>query len=158
MKTAVLAGTFDPFTLGHLDIAKRAAKLFDKLVIGVADYGGRKAAPIQTRLEIAKGSVSGIGNIEVLPFKGFLADFARTVGSKTLVRGLRTYNDFEYEKALFEVYKSQETEIEVIYIMTSGIYSHISGSIVRELASLGGDLSGYVACSVVDAVKKNYSR
>lgn len=156
MKITVLAGTFDPFTLGHLDIARRAAAIFDKVIVGVADTGERKAAPIDVRLEIARLSVADTANVEVRPFTGFLTDFAAAAGASVLVRGLRTYNDFEYEKALYEVYKSQRPELETVYIMTAGAYSHISGTIVRELARLGGDLRGYVAPSAVDTVKKYY--
>lgn len=158
MSITVMAGTFDPFTLGHYDVAKRAAKLFDKVVVGVADTGERKAAPVDVRLEIARRSVEDLANVEVVPFSGFLTDFAAGCGARVLVRGLRTYNDFEYEKALYEVYKSQDPDIETIYIMTSGAFSHISGSIVRELAHLGGSLDGYVTDAAKPLIRTHYGR
>lgn len=158
MNISIMAGTFDPFTLGHYDVARRAASMFDKVIVGVADTGERKAAPIDVRLEIARKSLAGLKNVEVRPFTGFLTDFAAQCGARILVRGLRTYNDFEYEKALYEVYKSQNPDIETIYIMTAGVCSHISGSIVRELAHLGGSLEGYVTASATELVRKHYGK
>lgn len=156
-KTAVFAGTFDPFTLGHYDIACRAARLFDRLIIAVAtDTGGKRAvATANERLAIVRKAVADIAGAEAMPFTGFLTDFAAEVGSDILVRGLRTYNDFEYEKSLFEVYRSQR-DVEAVYIMTSGRYSHISGSVVRQLAALHGDLTGFVPESVKPDIARLY--
>lgn len=158
MKVAMMAGTFDPFTLGHYDVARRASSVFDKLIIAVADSGERKSAPVDVRVEIARLSTADLNNVEVLPFSGFLTAFAAEHGVHILVRGLRTYNDFEYEKALYEVYKSQDPSIETVYLMTSGAYSHISGTIVRELAHLGGNLDGYVCPAAVNSVTRHYAK
>ncbi len=158
-KTAVFAGTFDPFTMGHYDVALRAASVFDRLIIAVAeDTGGKRAvAGTEDRLQIVRASVADIKNVSVESFSGFLTDFVAASGSRVLVRGLRTYNDFEYEKSLFEVYRSQ-MDVEAVYIMTAGRYSHISGSVVRQLAALGGDLAGFVPESARAAVEKIYRK
>lgn len=157
MKTAVFAGTFDPFTLGHRDVAARAARLFDKIIVAVAADTGRAAAGLDDRLNIVRASIADLPNVEAAPFTGFLTDFAASVGADILVRGLRTYNDFEYEKSLYEVYRSQR-DVEAAYIMTSGQYSHISGSVVRQLAGLGGDLTGFVCESARKDIMRIYGK
>lgn len=158
-KTAVFAGTFDPFTMGHYDVARRAAAVFDRLIVAVAEDSGAKRAVASAaeRLAIVRASVADLPNVSAEIFGGFLTDFAARAGSRILVRGLRTYNDFEYEKSLFEVYRSQ-MDIEAVYIMTAGQYSHISGSVVRQLAALGGDVRGFVPESARAEVEKIYRK
>lgn len=159
LKIGLFAGSFDPFTLGHLDIVERAAKLFDKIFIGVAKSTGAKTCKLSLsqRLEIVKKSVSHIQNVSVESFDSFLVDYAVSVNADSIVRGLRTSNDFEYEKALTEVYKSQNNKIETLYLISSHNYSHVSGSVVRELATLGGSLKGYVAKNVEEMIKNLFS-
>lgn len=142
---AVFAGTFDPFTLGHYDIARRASNLFDKVYIAVADTQSKNVAfSLEKRIEIAKLSLKDLDNVVVVPFSGFLVDFMKANGIKTMVRGLRNTIDFEYEKSLFSVYKSQYDEVEACYLMSSNDDAHISSSLVREVLSLGGDPSAYL--------------
>lgn len=156
----LLAGSFDPFTLGHYDIAVRAAKQFTHLYIAVAaDTGDKRCvATLAQRTEIVKKSVHDIHNVFVQTFDGFLTDFAQEIGAATVVRGLRTFKDFEYEKSLSQVYKSQWNEIESVFLISTPEYSHISGTIVRDLALSGGSLKGYVCPSAQSLVEQIYGK
>lgn len=156
----LLAGSFDPFTLGHYDIAQRAAKQFGTLYVAVASDTGDKrcVATLSERTEIVRKSVAGISNVQVVTFEGFLTDYAREIGAHTVVRGLRTFKDFEYEKSLSQVYKSQWKDIESVFLISSPEYSHISGTIVRDLALSGGSLQGYVCPKAVALVEKIYGK
>lgn len=159
-KTAVFAGSFDPFTIGHYEIVARAAKFFDKIIVGVAaDTGGKRCvASLAERELMAKASLKDVKNAEVKTFENFLVDFAIENNAKVIVRGLRTFADFEYEKSLSEVYKSQNGEIETFYLISSHNYCHVSGTIVRELARLGGSVDGYIQKNAEELVKKFYSQ
>lgn len=158
LKIGLFAGSFDPFTMGHYDIVARAAKLFDTLYIGVAQNTGAKKCllTLDERVQIVKKSVENIKNIIVEPFDSFLVDYAVKIKADAVVRGLRTSNDFEYEKALTEVYKSQNESIETLYLISSHSYCHISGSIVRELAAMNGSVKGYVHPNTESLVIKFY--
>lgn len=158
MNRAVFAGTFDPFTLGHYDIVSRASRLFDEIIVGVSTVssGKRDKLDVKKRLEIVKASLFSLKNITVKSFDGFLVDFVKGQGATVLIRGLRTANDFEYEKALCEVYKQQYSELECLYLISTHNYNHISGSVVRDLAALGGDISNYVCKDALEIVKKFY--
>lgn len=156
----LLAGSFDPFTLGHYDIASRAAKLFTHLYIGVAsDTGSKKCvASLQERTEIVKKSVQNIPNVCVCAFDGFLTDFAREIGANIVVRGLRSFKDLEYEKSLAQFYKSQWNEIESLFLLSSPTVSHISGTVVRDLALTGGALGGYVCENALACIEEIYAK
>ncbi len=157
--TAVFAGSFDPFTMGHYDIVSRAAGAFDKIILGVAADTGNKrcAVSLEERTKIAEASVGNLKNVEVKAFDGFLTDFVRVNNARVILRGLRTFADFEYEKALGEVYKSQDKDLEIFYLISSHDYCHISGTVVRDLARLGGSVDGYVHKNAEGLVKKFYS-
>ena len=157
-RIAVFAGSFDPFTTGHYDIVSRAAGFFDKIIVGVAaDTGGKRCIlSVSERELIVKASLKDIENAEVKSFGSFLVDFAHENGASVIVRGLRTLADFEYEKALSEVYKSQNADLETFYLISSHNFCHVSGTIVRELARLGGNIEGYVQKNAEDLVKKFY--
>lgn len=152
---AVFAGTFDPFTLGHYEIAERAAKQFTMLYVAVVDGSASKASyfSIKKRLRIAQLSLAGLKNVVVVPFKGFLVDFMRENGINVLVRGLRNAADFEYEKMLFCAYRSQCPEVECCYLMASEQYSYVSSSLVREVIAMGGDASKYVREEAAEEIK-----
>ena len=115
-------------------------------------------ASLDERMEIVKKSVADIPNVYVYAFDGFLTDFARDIGASTIVRGLRTFKDFEYEKSLSQVYKSQWSDIESVYLISTPEYSHISGTIVRDLSLSGGSLGGYVCPSARNPIEKIYGR
>lgn len=153
-KIAVFSGSFDPFTLGHYEIAERASALFDRLVIAVADDPRRKSLMFSAseRVEIARRSVSGLKNVAVVPFTGFLTDFMRGEGIRFIVRGLRDTVDFEYERSLLQMYRSQLPEAEGFYLFASPTLAHISSSYVRETLSLGGDAAPYVRPEAIDII------
>lgn len=152
---AVFAGSFDPFTLGHYEIAARAVKQFDILYVAVADGNQTKACRfgLKKRLRIAQLSLEGLKNVVVVPFRGFLVDFMKENDVRVFVRGLRNSVDFEYEKNLFNVYRSQDATVEGLYLMASGEFSHISGSLVRDILALGGDAGKYVCKEAAEEIK-----
>lgn len=152
---AVFAGTFDPFTLGHYEIAARASKQFSTLYVAVADGNQSKTCKfgIKKRLKIAQLSLSEFKNITVVPFKGFLVDFMRENGINVMIRGLRNVGDFEYERNLFNVYKSQNSNVEACYFISGNEFSHISSSLVRDVMELGGDISKYVRKEAITEIK-----
>ena len=149
MTVAVYPGTFDPLTRGHEDLVRRAAKLFDKLVVGVAD--SRSKRPFFTlveRVEIAKEILSHYPNVEVKGFQGLLKDFVRDQDARVIIRGLRAVSDFEYEFQMAGMNRYLMPDVETMFLTPSDQYPFISGSIVREIATLGGDVSKFVFPSV----------
>lgn len=149
MTIAVYPGTFDPLTRGHEDLVRRAAKLFDKLVVGVADSRSKK--PFFTlieRVEIAKEILSHYPNVEVRGFQGLLKDFVREQDARVIIRGLRAVSDFEYEFQMAGMNRYLMPDVETMFLTPSDQYQFISGSIVREIATLGGDVSKFVFPSV----------
>ena len=149
MTVAVYPGTFDPLTRGHEDLVRRAAKLFDKLVVGVADSRSKK--PFFTlieRVEIAKEILSHYPNVEVKGFQGLLKDFVRDQDARVIIRGLRAVSDFEYEFQMAGMNRYLMPDVETMFLTPSDQYQFISGSIVREIATLGGDVSKFVFPSV----------
>lgn len=158
MKRAVFAGSFNPFTSGHYDIVSRASKMFDEVVVAVADDSTGRASLLCTRdrIRIAKESVADLNNVKVETFCGMLVSFAKKVGANVLVRGLRSALDFEYEKGLCEVYKRQCVNIECIYLLSNPAYTHISATVVRQLAQFGERLDGYVQPSAVKLIEEKY--
>ena len=141
---AIFAGTFDPFTLGHKDITERAAHVFGDVVVAVAEDTGKNSMPLDIRLKIAEQAIRGIKGASVTPFKGLLSEFAKGQGECVLVRGIRNSRDMEYEREHARIYRS-------------AAYEHVSSTAVRELAALGGELSGYVAPNTEDIIKKTYA-
>lgn len=144
MTRAVFAGSFDPFTLGHKDIASRASKLFDEIIIAVAEDTGKNSQRIDKRMDIAKASVGDVENVVVTSFDGLLTDFMDKNGCNILLRGVRTAADYEYERSLMAVYRSLKSDIEIVLLPTKAEFSHISSTVVRELCALNASLGGYV--------------
>ncbi len=155
MVIAVYPGTFDPITRGHEDLLRRAASLFDSVVIGIAE--NQKKNPLFTsaeRLEIATEVLGHYPNVQVKVFSGLLKDFVHSVNAKVIVRGLRAVSDFEYEFQMAGMNRSLIPEVETLFLTPSDQYQFISGSIVREIASLNGDVSKFVFPSVEKWLKK----
>jgi pantetheine-phosphate adenylyltransferase len=149
MTVAVYPGTFDPLTRGHEDLVRRAAKLFDKLVVGVADSRSKKPFfTLVERVEIAKEILSHYPNVEVRGFQGLLKDFVRDQDARVIIRGLRAVSDFEYEFQMAGMNRYLMPDVETMFLTPSDQYQFISGSIVREIATLGGDVSKFVFPSV----------
>lgn len=149
MRIAVYPGTFDPLTRGHEDLVRRGAKIFDKLVVGVADSPNKKPFfTMDERVQIAREVLSHYPNVEVKGFKGLLKDFVRTNNANVIIRGLRAVSDFEYEFQMAGMNRYLLPDVETMFLTPSDQYQFISGTIVREIASLGGDVSKFVFPSV----------
>ena len=158
MKKAVFAGTFDPFTVGHYDLVKRAADVFDEIIIGVAGNGSTKksVATTEERAEIVRLSVADIPNVSIKVFDGLLTDFAEKNGAKHLIRGIRNGVDFEYEKNLMTVYQSMNPDIEIFYLISQPSLSFVSSSFIKELKALNGSIEKYVCPNALSLVEKIY--
>lgn len=149
MPIAVYPGTFDPLTRGHEDLVRRAAKIFDQVVVGVADSKGKR--PFFTtdeRVEIAREVLSHYPNVKVFGFSGLLKDFVRQHNAEVIIRGLRAVSDFEYEFQMAGMNRYLLPDVECLFLTPSDQYQFISGTIVREIATLGGDVSKFVFPSV----------
>ena len=157
----IYAGTFDPMTLGHLDLVERAARIFKRLTVAVARVHVGKPAPLFTleeRKALVRDAVAPIGNVEVDEFDGLLVDYARVKGARLLVRGLRAFSDFEYEFQMALTNRRLAPDIETIFLMPKPDFSYVSSSTVREVAQFGGDLRQFVPEVVMAAVEKKYRR
>jgi pantetheine-phosphate adenylyltransferase len=155
MTVAVYPGSFDPITNGHLDIASRAARLFEKVVIGVYDTPARNLMfNTQDRVDLVRQSIAGLPNVEVRPFNGLVVDFARGLGARAIVRGLRAVTDFENEFEMAMMNKKLAADCDVVCLMANLKYAFLSASLIREVARLGGDINDLVPAPVAAALKK----
>jgi pantetheine-phosphate adenylyltransferase len=146
MKAAIYAGTFDPITLGHLDLVERAAKLFDHLIIAVAAYSRKSLLfTAEERVAMVREVTKKFPNVEVESFDGLLMNYARSKGLHVVVRGLRAFSDFEFEFQMALTNRKLAPDIETIFLMPNEDYSYVSSSTVREVAQFGGDVSNFVA-------------
>jgi len=160
MKNIILyPGTFDPITNGHLDLIERAARLFDLVIVAVADSPGKKPLfDVDTRVELAEKVVSNLSNIEVCGFSGLLVDLAKEKNANILLRGLRAVSDFEYEFQLANMNRHLSPELESLFLTPSEQYSFISSTLVREVASLGGDISQFVPKAVQQKLHTRFTK
>ena len=160
MKIALYPGTFDPVTLGHLDIIRRAAGVCDKLVIGVLPNSAKRPwFSVEERIELIKKVTSDLDNVVVESFDGLTVDFGKKIGASVIVRGLRAITDFEYELQIAQINHRLNPDIDTIFFTTSVEYSYVSSSIAKEVASYGGDVSGLVPREIIDDLfEKHKSR
>ena len=157
--TAVYPGTFDPMTLGHEDLMRRASRLFERLIVAVAaGHHKHTMFTIEERIEIAKELSSKYPNVEVIPFRGLLRDFVVENGGKVVVRGLRAVSDFEYEFQMAGMNRQLMPDVETMFMTPSDQYQFVSGTFVREIATLGGDVSKFVSASVHRRLKARVKR
>jgi len=162
-KIVLYPGTFDPITNGHLDLIKRAAKLFDTVIVAVAISTSKTPLfTVEERVDLVKKSVKdiahkGVGNIEVCGFKGLLVDCAKEKNANALLRGLRAVSDFEYEFQLANMNRHLSPDLESLFLTPSEKYSFISSTLVREVASLGGDVSEFVPPVVQQKLAKLFA-
>ena len=154
-RKAIYAGTFDPMTLGHLDVLERAAKIFPELIVAVAAVTGKNTQFTQDeRVELVKASVGDEPGDVVEAFDGLLVDYAREQGVDVIIRGLRAFSDFEYEFQMALTNRRLAPDIETLFLMPKQDYSFLSSTNVRQVASLGGDVSEFVPAAVCDALKR----
>ena len=154
-RIAVYPGTFDPITNGHIDLVDRAAPLFEKVIVGVASSQAKgPTLPLDLRVRLANEALSGHANVEVMGFDSLLAHFVRDVGAGVLLRGLRAVSDFEYELQMASMNRHLIPEVETLFLTPAEQYSFISSSLVREIARLGGDVSGFVPPAVAEALRE----
>ena len=166
MKKAIYPGSFDPVTLGHLDIIKRSAALVDHLIVGVLNNNTKTPLfSVDERVNMLKEVTKDIPNVEVLSFSGLLVDFARQHKVQTIIRGLRSViirglravTDFEYELAMSQTNRVAAPDIDTIFLNTSLKYAYLSSSIVKEMAMYGGDISKFVPACIIETVRERYS-
>jgi pantetheine-phosphate adenylyltransferase len=159
MSHAVYAGTFDPMTYGHLDVAARAAQVFNHLTLAVAE-DPRKTLMFtaEERMALARTSVKDLRNVKVVPFSGLLVSWARARGIHTLIRGLRAFSDFEYEFQMALTNRKLAPDIETLFLMPNEDYSYVSSSMVREIAALGGDVEKFVPLPVAAALQRKLAK
>lgn len=159
MLTVVYPGTFDPFTRGHEDLARRAAKLFDGVVIGVADSASKQPFfSTAERVEMAREVLKPYANVEVKPFSGLLMNFVHDQKSRVVLRGLRAVSDFEYEFQMAGMNRNLYPEVETLFLTPSEQYTFISATIVREIAKFGGDVSSFVHPAVLARLTAKFAK
>lgn len=155
MTIAVYPGTFDPVTFGHLDIIERAAHLYDKLIIGVLHNSEKTPLfSVKERVNILTKATEYIANVEVCSFEGLSVDFARNVGAKVIVRGLRLITDFEYELQMAQTNRKLAPDVDTTFLYTSLQYSYLSSTTVKEVARFGGNIREFVPGFIVEEIKK----
>ena len=149
MKIAIFPGTFDPLTLGHYDLIKRAAKLFDKLIVLIGKNTGKSPLfSVNERIEMIEDCVSVFGNVEVASYDGLTVDFAGKKGAIVLVRGVRAFSDFEYELQMALMNRRLNSEVETMFLMPKNEYSFINSSLIKSVAKAGGDIKEFVPDSI----------
>ena len=155
MKIGLYPGTFDPVTRGHLDIIRRASKIVDKLVIGVLPNQAKHPwFSVEERKELIRKVTKDIPNVVVEDFDGLTVDFGRQINANVIVRGLRAITDFEYELQIAQINHKLNPDIDTIFFTTSVEYSDVSSSIVKEVITYDGDISGFVPEEIIDDIKR----
>ena len=154
-RTVIYPGSFDPVTLGHLEVIRRASKLFDKVIVAVLINSAKTPTfSIEERMQLLSDAVSGLDNVEIAGFEGLLAAYCRQRGVNAIVKGLRAVSDFEYEFQMAIANKKLNPELETIFITADADAMYLSSSMVREIGSMGGDISNFVPAPVHDRIVK----
>ena len=157
MKKAIYPGSFDPLTLGHLDIIERSARIVDELVVGVLNNSAKNSLfSLDERVSMIKEMTDSMPNVTVTSFNGLLVDYMREIDATIIVRGLRAVTDFEYELQIAQTNHVENPEVETIFLTTSLQYSYLISTIVKEFASYGGDLSKFVPARFIDRIYDKY--
>lgn len=157
-RTVVYPGTFDPITNGHTDLVSRAAKVFDRVVVGIAESPHKKPLfNMEERIALARGELDRLGNVDVVGFDILLIDFVREVGADVIIRGLRAVSDFEYEFQLASMNRNLAPDIETLFLTPDENFGFISSTLVKEIARLGGDVSEFVSKDVRDALDRRFA-
>lgn len=158
-KTVICPGSFDPVTLGHMDVIKRSAKMFDHVIVAVLVNSTKiPSFSIEERIELLKEVTSGIDNIEIVSFDGLLAQYCKEHGVDAIVKGLRAVSDFEYEFQMAITNKKLNPQLETIFLMADADSMYLSSSMVREVASMGGDISHFVPECIHDRIVERINK
>jgi pantetheine-phosphate adenylyltransferase len=156
-RIAIYPGTFDPVTNGHLDLADRGRKHFDRLVIAILSSDDKQPLfSVDERVELIREAVAVWPNVVVESFDGLLVDYGRRLGATVILRGIRAITDFEYEMQMTMMNRKLEPALETVFLAPSEAYSYVSSRLVREVARLGGDISGFVPRNVVSALAERF--
>ena len=158
-KKAIYAGTFDPITLGHLDVVERAARIFPQLIVAVAAVTGKNTLFTQDeRVDLVRSTVAGLDHVTVEPFEGLLVEYARSQGVGVIIRGLRALSDFEYEFQMALTNRRLAPDLETLFLMPKQDYSFLSSTNIKQVAALGGDVSEFVPAAVASALAGKLNR
>lgn len=158
-RIAIYPGSFDPPTRGHEDLIRRSRTLADRVIVAVAQHSEKRAVfSVEERLELLRAVVGETPDVEVAHFSGLLADFAKARGARLIIRGLRAAGDFEYEFQMALMNRQLWNELDTVFLAPSARYTFLSASLVREIASLGGDVSGLVPPVVLEALDRKFPR
>ncbi len=153
MRIAIYPGSFDPVTLGHLDIIRRASGLFDRLIVAVMHNQNKKPMfSVEERMEMLRRTTAGLPNVEIESFDGLLADYARRKNACVLVKGLRAVSDFEYEFQMALANRKLNADLDTVFLMTSSEYMYLSSSVVKDIAVHGGSVAGFVPDEIVQDI------
>ncbi len=159
MSIAIYPGSFDPVTFGHLDIIERASKIGDKLIVGVLKNCSKTPLfSVEERVNMLKEATFQLKNVEIISFDGLLVEFAKNMNADIIIRGLRAITDFEYELQMAQTNHILNSEIDSLFLTSNIDFSYLSSSIVKEVASYGGDISKFVPASVADKVYNKYQK
>lgn len=155
MKVALFPGTFDPLTLGHLDLIKRGSALFDQLAVAVmTNQSKHPLFTVEERVEQVKEATSGLANVSVITAEGLSVDLMNKIGADYLMRGLRNGNDFQYERDIAAMNNYLDDQCETVFFLAKPEYQHLSSSLLKEVTSAGGDISAYLPTNINEALKK----
>lgn len=161
IRHVLVPGTFDPITYGHIDVVRRALRICPKVTVAVAESLGKNGVgttfTLDERVDLAREALAGLEGVDVRPFTGLLVDFAAQVGAGAVVKGLRAMTDFEYELQQADLNYRLDSGLESIFVMSSPEYGYLSSSVVRQIASFGGDVSGFVPACVDRALKRRFA-
>ncbi|MDE2293191.1 MAG: pantetheine-phosphate adenylyltransferase [Elusimicrobia bacterium] len=156
-RIAVYPGSFDPITNGHLDILRRARRLFDAVVLTVADNGSKTATfSVAERVRMAKACTAGLDGVEVETFSGLLVDYLRRRGSRVIIRGVRAVSDMEYEFQMASMNRVLHPEVETVFLMPDERYTYLSSSIIKEVARMGARVEDYLPAPALEAVRLKF--
>ena len=156
-RIALFPGTFDPFTNGHLDLTRRAARLFDRVVVAVAESPAKGALfPMDERVEMIRSSMRGLKKVEVVEFSDLVVDCARRVGAAVIIRGLRAVSDFEFEFQMTLMNRRLDEDIETVFLMPREEYTYVASRLIKEVAAYGGNVEELVPAPVALALKEKF--
>jgi pantetheine-phosphate adenylyltransferase len=159
MRRAIYPGSFDPVTNGHLDVIERARKLFDEVIVAVAHNDEKQPLlSLEHRLELLRETAGKIENVRIAEFRGLLVEFARAEQAGAVIRGLRAISDFEFEFQMALMNRKLDVNVETIFLMPKEEYTYLSSRIVKEIARLGGDVSGFVPACVARALSGKFAK